>query len=490
MVSVRPRALRCLSPAAWGLVAAMLATVGCGSGSSQAPASKRWSVFEDHSALVRSGPARREQTLRELKALGADTLRIEVKWNEVAPAPRAGERPAFDAADPAAYHGFAPYDDLVRRAFAKGFRILMDLAPDAPRWATEGRPPVSFESVNLSPDAREFGDFAAAVGSRYSGHFERLPAVRYFSIWNEPNHVQFLKPNASSPAIYRALVGAAVPRLRANAAQGTKIFVGETAPVGRSGKVMGPRQFLLRWLCLDDRFRPTRRDVGCLDFQKVDADGFAHHPYGPVDRVARKADIINLLAIRRLGELLDGAARAGRLPPALPIYSTEFGLQSNPPDPTVTTTLARQAELLNEKEEFSFHYPRLRSYAQYLLYDDPARPGPEDVRWSGFQTGLRFSNGPKKPAYDAYRLPIVVHERKHGVVIWGHVRPGSGLRFVQLEREQGGHFVGDGGRFATDEGGYFEVTRRALAVYRFEAYDGPAAAGRSLGFSRTAEPVR
>src|SRR5438876_11901823 len=50
---------------------------------SQAQASKtEWSIFEDHPTLVRSGPIVREQNLETIKALGADTLRVEVKWAE------------------------------------------------------------------------------------------------------------------------------------------------------------------------------------------------------------------------------------------------------------------------------------------------------------------------------------------------------------------------------------------------------------------------
>src|SRR3954469_10551414 len=68
-----------------------------------APASastSEWSFFEDHSYLVRSGPAVRAATLDEIKALGADTLRITVKWNEVAPDPDSRTRPSFDGTDP------------------------------------------------------------------------------------------------------------------------------------------------------------------------------------------------------------------------------------------------------------------------------------------------------------------------------------------------------------------------------------------------------
>ena len=76
---------------------------------SPAAASKtQWSMFEDHVFLVRSGPAVREQTLDEIRALGADTLRVEVKWSEVAPSPGSKTEPAFDATDPAAYPGFEP----------------------------------------------------------------------------------------------------------------------------------------------------------------------------------------------------------------------------------------------------------------------------------------------------------------------------------------------------------------------------------------------
>ena len=123
------------------------------------------------------------------------------------------------------------------------------------------------------------------------------------------------------------------------------MLVGETAPVGKPGTTIGPAEFMRRWLCLDENFDRALVDRTCASFARLDVDGFAHHPYGPTQRVPAKKDIVSLLAIRRLGRYLDRAARAGRMPLDLPIYNTEFGLQSNPPDPTVSTTLARQAAL-------------------------------------------------------------------------------------------------------------------------------------------------
>jgi cellulase (glycosyl hydrolase family 5) len=429
------------------------------------PYGAAWSVFEDHNALIRNGPARRQQTLDELKTLGADTLRVEVKWNEVAPSPTRSSRPPFDAADPGAYRGFAPYDDLFRRAGRMGFRVIADLAPDAPRWATAGGRGYA-ATANLDPSAAEFGKFAAAVAKRYSGGYQGLPRVGWFSIWNEPNHILFLKPLERAPDIYRAMVNAALPAIRANAGPGVKVLIGETAPAGRAGRSIGPREFIQRFLAGSGR---------------LDVDGWAHHPYGPATSVPAGRDIVNLLAIRRLGIYLDRGARAGALPAHLPIYSTEFGMQSNPPDPTVTTTLAQQAEQLNEKEELSYDYPRLRSYSQYLLYDDPQRPGPRDVAWAGFQTGLRFGQGPPKPAWNAYRLPIVVHARGRGVHIWGRVRPGSGRRAAQLQVLRLGRWQDAARPVTTNEAGFFTANRRIVAPYRFSV------AG--IGVSRVANPI-
>ena len=453
-----------------------------------AAASKRqWSVFEDHTALVKSPQAERIRRLDEVKDLGADTLRIEVKWNEVAPSPGSKTRPNFDASDPAAYAshpeaypGFGGYDDLMRRARALGFRIIITITGDAPRWATEGGKGTG-SNVNYRPSASEFAQFAAAVAKRYSGDLGDLPAVFYFTLWNEPNHRQFIKPTKSAPVIYRKMVDAAIPKIRA-ANKNARIFIGETAPVGRAPKAMGPKQFIRKWLCLNSRLRRTSKG-SCRKFKRIDADGYAHHPYGPVSRVPKKRDVLNMLAIRELGRYLDRAAAARRIPRKLPIYNTEFGLQSNPPDRAVSTSPIRQAQLINEKEEYSYRYGRLKSYSQYLLFDDPPRKGPRSQRWSGFQTALRFHTGRKKPAYNAFKFPIVVKKRSRYVLIWGRVRPGTGKRYVRIQRK-GSSF---GRRIKTNSRGYFTKKFGRTASYRFRAYDSKR---KRLGTSRTARPAR
>jgi hypothetical protein len=430
----------------------------------------------------------RDATLAEAKALGADALRIEVKWSEVAPDPTANSQPSFDATDPGAYPGFEPYDDLVRKATAQGLRILITLAPDAPDWATPGG-----RGGNYKVDSRDFADFARAVGKRYSGVYSGLPKVTYWSIWNEPNHIFFIKPRSQAPRVYRRMVQRGLPALKA-AVPGARVFVGELAPVGTATKVIGPLRFLQQWLCVDKSFKRLRgrtaRKQGCNGFRRVAANGFAHHPYGPAGTVYRGRDIVNMVGIRRLASALDKSARAGRITRGLGIYNTEFGYQTNPPDPFIGTTPNRQAEILNTLEEFSYRYSRLKSYSQYLVYDDPARSGPAALKWAGFQTGLRYHGGTEKPSYDAYRLPISVKKQRRGVRIWGRVRPGTGVRSVQIQRTSGGVDTNDGGLVRTNSAGYFTVTRRAKsATYLFLAYSDPAGT-QLIGRSRVAKPLK
>ena len=84
-----------------------------------------------------------------------------------------------------------------------------------------------------------------------------------------------------------------------------------------------------------------------------------------------------------------------------PIYDTEFGYQTNPPETiarAINPTLA--AYYMNWAEYISWSDPRVASWDQYLLTDPPPP--------SNFDTGLEFANGkPKDPMYDAFRIAAV-----------------------------------------------------------------------------------
>ena len=87
-----------------------------------------------------------------------------------------------------------------------------------------------------------------AVGRRFGSR------VSTWSIWNEPNHPQFLGPQyrrgkAYSPRLYRRLFQAAHRALDATGNRRDRVLMGETAPRGNSN-VVHPLRFLRGSLCL------------------------------------------------------------------------------------------------------------------------------------------------------------------------------------------------------------------------------------------------
>ena len=146
----------------------------------------QWSVFEDHSALVRTTPAARERTLRELAGLGADTLRIEGEV-ERARAGAAGTPPSeLRSRRPRGL----PRLRAIRRPRAQsrleGFPDPDHARPRGAPVGHRGRTGKSPERANLRPLPAEFAKFAGAVAKRYSGSYRGLPKVQWFSIGTSP----------------------------------------------------------------------------------------------------------------------------------------------------------------------------------------------------------------------------------------------------------------------------------------------------------------
>jgi hypothetical protein len=112
----------------------------------------------------------------------------------------------------------------------------------------------------------------------------------------------------------------------------------------------------------------------------------------------------------------------------VPLYLTEWGFKSNPPNPYVKTSLAQQAAWIDEGEYLTWREPYVRALTQFLLVDSPPKPGARKgsaLYWSTFQTGLENMNGSPKPSLGAFRVPIWLPVARHGahVTVWGQLRP-------------------------------------------------------------------
>ena len=428
---------------------ALLGALALGAAGSARASTTQESIFQDDRLLMGGDDALRQRTLDEVKALGADTVRVLVVWSRFTPNSASTTRPVFDASNPAAYPAgaFDQLDALVREASARGLGLLVNPTAPAPHWASQCRKG-SKRLYTCRPNPSEFGAFVTALGKRYSGSYSGLPRVARWTIWNEPNLGAWLTPQytgpkkhpvQASPAIYRGLFYAAADALSATGHGSDPLLLGETGPIGQTGgslstRTQGPLAFYRTLFCLDRGGNALKGSsaarVGCSgSFRRFGVAGVSNHPYtraaiGAPTAHAR-ADDLPLSQTRSLEDLLRVAASRGRLPAQTPIYFTEYGVQTKPPDP-IGVSPSVQAGWLNEAEWLAYLDPRVRSVAQFELTD------PKDP--NTFNTGLRFNSGKAKPSLTAYRLPIWVIKAGKGVQVFGAVRPAGTSDQVQIQQ--------------------------------------------------------
>jgi hypothetical protein len=170
----------------------------------------------------------------------------------------------------------------------------------------------------------------------------------------------------------------------------------------------------------------------------------------------------------RLAGLLDRLHAGGRTRARLGVWVTEFGYETDPPDPTQPVSPAEQARWLPEAEALALADSRVRSFAQFLFRDLPARPGrTARARWGDFQSGLELPDGRDKPALRAFAYPLALRRVAPGrVAAWARLRPGSGPRRARITAD--GRVICDG---ISTADGVFECTAAAdpSATFRLEA---------------------
>jgi hypothetical protein len=419
----------------------------------------QFTMFEAPTELLSDDAATRAQTFDEIQGFGVHWLRVVLYWHTVAPNPESTFKPAFDERDPNAYPGFGRYDRLLAEAKARNLRVLLTVTGPVPKWATAGH----FDTVTR-PSPTRFERFMTAVGRRYG------PQITHWAIWNEPNHPDFLKPQYSShkrpesPAIYRRLVQAADKGLRASGNASDRMIIGETAPRG-TGKVVGPLTFLRGATCLTSSYHLRK---GC---HKLPGDGYATHAYTPAAGpffVPPSRNDVTIGVLSRLNSALAKASSARAIRKGMPIYLTEFGIQSYP-DKLSGVSQTQQAEYRSISERMATHNARVYGFSQYLMRDDQPRAGGGFARYGGFESGLRLADGRKKLAYEGFRLPLVAVRGHTRTTLWGLVRPARGRTKVSIDyRNRGSSTWRYLKRDSTGSTGYWTTTtsRRSGRDYR------------------------
>ncbi len=439
----------------------------------------------DDNQLIYASPQHMASTLREIKALGVDRVKVTVVWSLIAPDASSQHKPKFDPTDPAAYPygAWTRWDQLVAWCRLLGLKVYFQIGPPAPLWATSGPKEKGRQGYDWSekPNAKDFGEFVRAIGRRYSGSYRPssegslvpppelgvpgragitptasdpdppIQKVNYWGLWNEPNVATWMSPQVrkvghrhvdNSPRLYRALVDTGYAGLKASGHKSDTILVGELASHG----AVYPVPFTQELYCVSPKYRPLTgqqaADLGCPKSGSrskfVSAHpglfafpGFAFHPYeegAAPDHPLPNPNVIVLANLGKMETAIDRSQKAYNRHRHVGMYLTEWGYKTKPPNPFVKVSLKEQATWLNEGEYETAHMPRVACLAQFLLVDNAPRAGqPPGTRgyWSTYQTGLIFTNGKAKPGLAAFRIPIWIPKAKHGprVAVWGELRP-------------------------------------------------------------------
>jgi len=348
----------------------------------------RYGIQDD--AWLEYGPGKLNQRLETFKRLGVPLVRFTLHWNEIAtrrPAhPNSPRDPAYD---------WRQSDRVLRGLRRFGLTPVVTLV-GTPAWANGGRAP-----SYAPPHPRDFRAFARAAATRYRW-------IRYWLIWNEPNEHLWLRPTKAAIYIQHLLnpayeaIHAVIPH--------AMVGGGETAPRGGLGGVAP-----VVWL-----------HGMALAHAKLDA--YTHHPYPlspietPSSHGCRNCPSITMATLPKLLILVR------RYFGSKPVWLTEYGYQTNPPDTFLGVSLQRQATLLNLAAMRAWRLPRVTMLIQYLYRDE--------VSLSRFQTGLVFADSKPKPSLKGFKLPFAEMRRTgFETTLWGQVRGGRRGRRMPYQLE-------------------------------------------------------
>jgi hypothetical protein len=339
-------------------------------------------IFDDAATL---DPAKK--TFATLGALNVQVVRMTLTWG--GPGGVANTRPArpADPADPA--YQWTALDVAIREADRHGMQPLLTIV-GTPGWANGGRGP------QLAPrSAADLRAFALAAARRYSGTFldaatgRILPRVGLWLAWNEPNNPVFLRPQyalahgtwrMAAPAAYARICNAVYAGVHA-AGGPEQVACGATAPRG-SNNPGGSRASISPVAFL----RAAKR-TGLRTF-----DAWAHHPYyGSPAETPTSRPVGGAVGLGNIGRLI---SEVTGLYGKKPLWITEYGYQTRPPDSFFGVSWKKQATYLRQAFEIARANPRIDLFTWFLLQDSPDP--------NGWQSGLVTAAGKQKPSFAVF----------------------------------------------------------------------------------------
>jgi hypothetical protein len=373
------------------VVAALALPAGGVTSAEAAPATARLvKGLYDESQVLYGNP---DETFPILKQLGTKAVRVNLYWGGRFGASLA--RPTgLDPDEPGKYD-WGLYDRVVRYAAAFGMDVYFSIY-GTPRWANAGK------GLNAPPTRpKDLENFAYVAATRFNGAYvnnegQRLPSVRRWIAWNEPNNPIFLKEQfrkvrgkwvVQSARDYAKICNAVVIGVgRADisfSAQGQAVACGVTAPRGNN-RAGGGRPSVS-----PIPFVRAMKAAGARGF-----DVYAHHPYygHPTETPSTRPKTRQSITLANIDVLI---AEVTRLWGRKPIWISEYGYQTNPPDKIFGVPNRLQARYMAQAYAIAKRHPRITAFFWFLLKDDS--------RLAGWQSGLQTASGARKPAFSTFR---------------------------------------------------------------------------------------
>ncbi len=416
---------------------------------------------------------------QRIRAAGARFVRLTIGWTEVAPREEPEHWNPEDPND--SHYWWREADSEVSNAVAAGLIPVVTIT-DAPSWGQACEPDYGFQGAVCGPDPAAYASFATAMARRYDGSTPGLPRVRYWQAENEPNLSLYFQPQFSAdgrpvaPEEYRAVLTAFSAAVKSVDPSNLVIAAG-LAPLKRPGGI-APLDFARRLLCMHGRRRPRPNRSGCEG--GVPFDIFAIHPYttgGPTHR-APGADDVELGDLGKLRRLLKAADRAHRIRSALrrtPLWITEFGWDSRPPDPGGLP--ARLHARWVAEALYRAWRAGVSVFFWFGLRDEARgdRPADQTVESGLFLRGATLEADRPKRSLRAFRFPVVALNRRTGFFVWGRT-PNSRGGIVSIQVRHAGGWQRAAQVRARSGGIFHQVVHRRYsrrgsvrAVYRKEA---------------------
>jgi len=327
-----------------------------------------------------------------LKKLRVQVLRADLYWGGTDfGVARRKPTSARDPEDPA--YNWTAYDRLVTYAAKYKIKILFTIW-GTPRWANGGH------TARYAPtNGADLRNFAYAAAKHFSGtatdeNGVKIPAVRLWTAWNEPNQLFQLYPQYKriggkyvmvSAINYAKICNAVYAGVHATLLKGEKVACGVTAPGG------------------NDRANGRRGSPTPMSFMAAvkkahlkKFDAWAHNPYGgPQETPTTKPRAKGHVTLGNLDTLI---AQLTKLWGRKRLWLTEYAYQTNPPDRIFGVSFSKQALYLKQAYAIARKNPRVDMLLWFQLKDEPGI--------GGWQSGLMTTRGTKKPAFLTFsRLP-------------------------------------------------------------------------------------